>query len=185
MRPLRLALMILLGASALHAAVRSPQAATANTIPKRGYRAELLRDLDDVQKKLIALASVTPAEKFGWRPARDVRSISEVYMHVAGGNYLLASFTGMKPPAYETGNLEQITNKDRVIEELRKSFDHIRSAALKTTDADLDKSIKMFGRDTTVRGAFTTALNHLHEHLGQSIAYARMAGVVPPWSGRE
>jgi hypothetical protein len=25
-------------------------------------------------------------------------------------------------------------------------------------------------------------LNHLHEHLGQSIAYARMNAVVPPWS---
>jgi hypothetical protein len=106
-------------------------------------------------------------------------------MHVAGGNYLLASFVGMKPPAYDTNKLEQITDKQRVIDELKRSFDHIRNAALMATDADLDKSIKMFGRDTTERGAFVTALNHLHEHLGQSIAYARMNGVVPPWSGRE
>ena len=32
------------------------------------------------------------------------------------------------------------------------------------------------------RPVFTTMMNHLHEHLGQSIAYARMNGVVPPWS---
>ena len=61
-------------------------------------------------------------------------------------------------------------------------------AMLKATglnDADLEKPIKMFGYDTTHRGALMTALNHLHEHLGQSIAYARMNGVVPPWSARE
>lgn len=187
MRPFVLTISIL-AASTLHAAVRAPQAsaaATAVAMPKRGFRAEFLRDLEDVQKKLVDLASVTPAEKYGWRPTRGVRSISEVYMHAAGGNYLLASFTGTKAPAYDTGNLEQITNKDRVVEELRKSFEFIRNAALKTSDADLDKSIRMFGRDTTIRGAFSTALNHLHEHLGQSIAYARMNGIVPPWSGRE
>jgi uncharacterized damage-inducible protein DinB len=187
MRPILLTLAIL-AVPPVEAAVRAPQAAAAATtvaIPKRGFRAEFLRDLEDVQSKIIDLASVTPADKYAWRPTRGVRSISEVYMHAAGGNYLLASFTGTKPPAYDTGNLEQITNKDRVVEELRKSFDFIRNAALKTSDADLDKSIKMFGRDTTIRGAFSTALNHLHEHLGQSIAYARMNGIVPPWSGRE
>ena len=187
MRPFVLTIAVL-AASTLHAAVRAPQAATAATaiaMPKRGFRAEFLRDLEEVQSKIIDLASVTPAGKYAWRPTRGVRSISEVYMHAAGGNYLLASFTGTKPPAYATGNLEQITNKERVVEELRKSFDFIRDAALRTSDADLDKSIKMFGRDTTIRGAFSTALNHLHEHLGQSIAYARMNGIVPPWSGRE
>lgn len=184
MRPVLLAIA-LFAAPALIGAVRTPPAATVASMPKTGFRAEFLRDLDEVQKKLVDLAAVTPASKYGWRPTRGVRSISEVYMHVAGGNYFLASFAGMKAPSYDTRTLEQITNKDRVVEELRKSFEHIRAAALKTSDADLDKPIKMFGRDTTTRGAFVTALNHLHEHLGQSIAYARMNNVVPPWSGRE
>jgi hypothetical protein len=92
----------------------------------------------------------------------------------------------MKTPSYgDTTKLEKITDKARVLEELRRSFDHLRTAALIATDADLDKSIKMLGNDTTERAAFITALNHLHEHLGQSIAYARMNGVVPPWSATE
>ena len=33
-----------------------------------------------------------------------------------------------------------------------------------------------------VSGVLVTVLSHLHEHLGQSIAYARMNGVAPPWS---
>jgi hypothetical protein len=41
---------------------------------------------------------------------------------------------------------------------------------------------RMFGRDTTQRGAFMMITGHTGEHLGQSIAYARMNGVVPPWT---
>ena len=169
---------ILIGAMALVVALQTPVPAP----PKRGFRAEFLHDLSDVQKKIEDLAAAMPADKYTWRPAPGVRSVSEVYMHIAGGNYFLASFVGMKPPAYDESTFEQINDKARVLAELRKSFDHIRLAALTASDADLDKPIKMLGTDTTVRGAFITALNHLHEHLGQSIAYARMNGVVPPWT---
>ena len=150
--------------------------------PKSGFRAEFLQDLDDVQKKIIDLAAATPADKYNWRPAAGVRSVSEVYMHIAGGNYFLASFMGMKAPVYDEQTLERIHDKDRVLAELKKSFVHLRTAALNATDADLDKPIKMFGNDTTERAGFMAALVHLHEHLGQSIAYARMNGIVPPWS---
>jgi uncharacterized damage-inducible protein DinB len=170
--------MRILIAVALLAALQTPSPAP----PKRGFRAEFLRDLSDVQKKIEELAAAMPADKYTWRPAPGVRSVSEVYMHIAGGNYFLASFVGMKPPAYDESTLERINDKARVLAELRKSFDHIRLAALTASDADLDKPIKMLGTDTTVRGAFMSALNHLHEHLGQSIAYARMNGVVPPWT---
>jgi uncharacterized damage-inducible protein DinB len=182
-----LAAISLLCTSALLGATRAPQAATPATpvAPKSGFRAEFLRDLDEVQKKIVDLADAMPAEKYNWRPGPGVRSVSEVYMHIAGGNYFLASFVGMKMPSYDTNKFETISEKPRVLEELRKSFDHLRTAALNASDADLEKSIKMFGSDTTERAAFVTALNHLHEHLGQSIAYARMNGVVPPWSGKE
>ena len=165
--------------------VLAPVVTSAPAPPKNGFRAEFLRDLDEVQKKIVGLAAAVPAKKYEWRPSTGVRSISEVYMHIAGGNYLLASFVGTKAPSYDTRTLEQITDKERVLAELKKSFDHLRNAALMAKDADLDKPIKMFGADTTVRGGFLNALTHLHEHLGQSIAYARMNGVVPPWSGRE
>jgi uncharacterized damage-inducible protein DinB len=181
-----LAAVLLVLASPLFAAMRgqqAPAAANAPAPPKSGFRAEFLHDLEDVQKKIVGLAEAMPADKYNWRPGPGIRSVSEVFMHIAGGNYYLASFVGMKPP--DTSKLEKITDKGRVLDELRRSFDHLRSAALMATDADLEKSIKMFGNDTTERAAFVTALNHLHEHLGQSVAYARMNGVVPPWSGKE
>src|SRR5882762_8959938 len=104
---------ILIGAVALLAALQTP----APTPPKRGFRAEFLHDLSDVQKKIEDLAAAVPADKYTWRPAPGVRSISEVYMHIAGGNYFLASFVGMKTPSYDTTKLEKITDKARVLEE--------------------------------------------------------------------
>lgn len=46
--------------------------------------------------QLLALAEATPAEEFSFRPAPGVRSTSEVYMHVAVGNYWLLAQSGVK-----------------------------------------------------------------------------------------
>ena len=50
------------------------------------------------------------------------------------------------------------------------------------SDADLEKSMDWFGGKNTERGALLFIVRHAAEHLGQSIAYARFAGVTPPWT---
>src|SRR4029077_831019 len=82
--------------------------------PKGGFRADFLHDLDEIRKRMVALPEAGPADKYDWRPAPGVRSISEVYMHIAGGNYVLASFVGMKAPGYDTRSLEGITDEPAV-----------------------------------------------------------------------
>jgi uncharacterized damage-inducible protein DinB len=160
---------------------RAPQNTVRPLAPKpTGFQAEFLANLDEVQEKIMELAESTPADKFAWRPAPGVRSISEIYMHVAGGNYFLATFVGVKPPAPMPDLEKDVTKKADVVAELKRSFDHLRAAAAGAND--LEKPVKMFGNQTTHRGVLMTMLSHLHEHLGQSIAYARMNGVVPPWS---
>jgi hypothetical protein len=49
-------------------------------------------------------------------------------------------------------------------------------------DAELNKTVNLMGNDMSKRAVLLMALGHYQEHLGQSIAYARMNGVVPPWS---
>jgi len=171
---IRIAVLLLIVCSLT--AVAQPPARPA------GFKGEFFADLDDVQKKITDLANAVPADKFAWRPAEGVRSISEVFMHVAGGNYFLATFLGTPPPADMPKDLEKIADKQKVLAELQKSFDHLRATAKAMTPADLEKGVTMFGQQTTQRGVYSTILNHLHEHLGQSIAYARMNGVTPPWS---
>lgn len=160
-----------------------PFAISEDAAPTSGFRAEYLQQLDDVAKKLVDLAEATPKEKFSWRPAEGVRSISEVYIHIAGANYFIPKFAGIEPPQPLSQDMEKtITDKAKVIETMQKSIEHVRQAVLKASDADLDKAVTLFGNETTFRGLLFLLANHMHEHLGQSIAYARTNGIVPPWS---
>jgi uncharacterized damage-inducible protein DinB len=177
--PCALALAVLAAPAAL---AQAPAAAA----PAAGFRAEFLAQQDRVEKEILGLAEATPADKYGWRPAPSVRSISEVYIHIVGGNTFLLGFAGVKPPAGMDKDMEKnVTEKAKVIDELKKSFAHLRAGIAATTDADLDKPVKFFGTDSTVRGVLLTVANHEHEHLGQTIAYARMNGIVPPWTAEQ
>jgi|SRR5215212_3645396 len=178
--PLLLALALSALASPLFAAQTTVPPNAAAVKPPAGFRGEFFDNLDDVEEKIMALAEATPPEKFTWRPAKDVRSISEVYMHIAGMNYVLLSFAGIEPPKTNGDMEKKVTTKPEVLAELRKSFRHVRThvEAMK----NFENAAKVFGKPTTNRAVLVMVLSHLHEHLGQSIAYARMNGVVPPWS---
>jgi uncharacterized damage-inducible protein DinB len=150
----------------------------------KGYRVEFLALLDDVQKKILDLAEAVPADKYAWRPAPGVRSVGEVYMHIAGANYFFPTLWGNKAAAgVDPQGFDKLAgDKAKTIETLKGSFDYLRGAINGASDADLEKPVQFFGRPGTERLIMSVAGNHLHEHLGQSIAYARMNGVVPPWS---
>ena len=66
--------------------------------------------LDDVQKKILSLEDAIPQDKFKWRPAPGVRSVSEAFLHIAYGNYgFTKAATGKEPPAdvgWETDHAE-------------------------------------------------------------------------------
>lgn len=147
-------------------------------------KAEVLRQIAEAEKKLLALAEATPAEKYGWRPAEKVRSTGEVFLHVAGGNYFLPTLWGVKTP--EGINLQEIekdaADKAKVIDAVKKSFAYARQVIESTSDADMEKTVKLFDHDGTVREGILIIATHSHEHLGQAIAYARMSGITPPWS---
>jgi uncharacterized damage-inducible protein DinB len=147
-----------------------------------GFRGLFLDQMKDVESKIVSLAEAMPQEKYTWRPAEGVRSVSEVYTHIAGANYFLPSFIGVKPPASFNPAISKETDKAKVVEALKASFEHMRQVVLNMPDADLSKPVKLFGQESTYEGVLFLIANHMHEHLGQSIAYARTNGVVPPWS---
>ena len=136
-----------------------------------------------VSEQLIALAEATPADKFAWRPVPGVRSTSEVYMHIVEANFYLLSVTGPKMPADLPENPEKkITSKAEVIAWLKRSLEAVKAARLAETSKDLQRTVHIADRDTTVDGMYLRMLVHANEHMGQLIAYARMTGVAPPWS---
>ena len=137
-----------------------------------------------VSSQLLALAEATPEEKFAWRPAPGVRSTGEVYMHIAMANFYLLSVTGPKMPAdLKEGMDKSVTSKAEVINWLKRSLDAVKQAHSAVTPKDLARKVHIVDRDATVDGMYLRIIVHANEHMGQLIAYARMTGVVPPWSG--
>jgi uncharacterized damage-inducible protein DinB len=137
-----------------------------------------------VSRQLIALAEATPSEKFAWRPAPGVRSTSEVYMHIALANFELLSVTGPKMPAgIKSEDMEKtVTAKPEVINWLKRSLDAVKTAHAAVKPEDLQRKVKVNGQDATVDGMYLRIIVHANEHMGQLVAYARMNGIVPPWS---
>jgi uncharacterized damage-inducible protein DinB len=152
--------------------------------PTSGARAEFLDRLEFYEQRFVSLAQAVPAEKYTWRPAEGVRSISEVYLHVAAANFNLPHLIGTEPPAgFEVRGFEKsTTDKAKIIQTLKDSFAHYRRGVLSLNEADVEKTVKLFGKDRTYRYVFLFCTGHLGEHLGQSIAYARNNGIVPPWT---
>jgi uncharacterized damage-inducible protein DinB len=168
---------------AASAAAATGAAATAT--PSAALRAEVAAQLADAERKLVALAEATPADKYAWRPAAGVRSTGEVFMHMVGGNYMIPRMAGAAPAAgvdLPRDAERSITDKARIVELLKASFAYARQAVERAPEGELAQPVSLFGRPATRGAVLVLMATHAHEHLGQSIAYARMNGIVPPWS---
>jgi uncharacterized damage-inducible protein DinB len=137
-----------------------------------------------VSRQLVALAETIPADKFTWRPGPGVRSVSEVFMHIAIANFGLLNVTGPKMPDDLTlPDMEKtVTKKADVIAWLKRSLEAVKTAHAALKPADLHRKVKIAGRDADVDGMYLRIIVHANEHMGQLVAYARMNGIVPPWS---
>jgi uncharacterized damage-inducible protein DinB len=169
-------------------ALLAPAAARAHDVPAADtptVQGEIHATLKDAETKLIELAEATPPGKFAWSPGKGVRTTGQVFMHVAGANYLIPSLMGVAPPeGVKPFELEaKVKEKDAIIRTLKESFASAHAAIDKTTD--LETKIDLFGNQVTKRHAMMALVAHAHEHLGQSIAYARSNGITPPWTARE
>ncbi|MCY4400579.1 MAG: DinB family protein [Gemmatimonadetes bacterium] len=152
-------------------------------------QSEMLADLAQVRDKYVQLAEAMPESDYVWRPAEGVRSVSEVYMHVVAANFGIVMGTlqtappeSADPAWYDFANAESISDKATIVEALGASFDYVAEVIEGTSDDRLREAVNLFGGDSTVRGTLMLVATHCHEHLGQSIAYARTNGVTPPWS---
>ena len=165
-----------------------------------GFRGEYLWEFELAEKQLLALAEAFPAERFGWRPAETARSVSEVLVHLGVGGRAMLALLGVDAAQDLYGKLEgegvartmailtrneslekSMTDKADVLALLRHSLNGVRTAFAGTSDTELDKPEGWFGQGSTVRRLYMRAVCHLHEHMGQLIAYARAMGLPAPW----
>jgi uncharacterized damage-inducible protein DinB len=149
-----------------------------------GYRSEVMAEVMIQETEFVRLAEAIPADKYTWRPSPDVRTIAEVFLHASAANYNLYKLVGTPTPAgIDTKTLEQsTTDKARVIDTFKASYAHAKAAIRFMPDADLEKTLNWNGGKITERGVLLYIVQHIAQHLGQQIAYARSIGVIPPWT---
>lgn len=169
----------LMGAVLL-AAMAGPAAAQA---PASGFRAEFLGTMASIESKMMQLADAIPAAKQDWRPT-GARSTCEVFMHVAMDKYLFGGPLGLKAPAALQGpNADKCpADKAQAKAHMKTAFTAFNDAVKALPDAAADDPITIFGMKTTKRGLLLMTAEHAGEHLGQTIAYARVNNITPPWS---
>jgi len=180
-----LALGLIAGGSA---ARRTDAQATPKVVdktpPSYDMKPQSLEDLEDLQKKFTSLAEAIPADQYTWRPAPDVRSVAEILLHVAGTNLQFASALATVPAPFELpkGYERSTTEKAKIVAQLNQSFDFAHAAIEQMANIDFKKPMTQFGPDANAGDIVYLIVTHTHEHLGQAIAYARIKGVVPPWT---
>jgi len=171
----------------------SPRSATAQDMPNRetalAIRKQFVEDLDSLQSKFLALSDAFPADKYAWRPGPGVRSVGEVFMHVASEYYVYApmAYGGARSPVIPRGpeafkTFESKSTKADVQKHLKEGLAYAKQTINGLDPATITGKQKLFGGDRTILETTFAMTDDLHEHLGQLIAYARMNGVVPPWS---
>ena len=165
-----------------------------------GFRGEFLWEFEIVERQLIALAEAIPGEKYDWRPAPTARSVCEVLVHVAAGNFMLLDTIGEPPPIHLYGEVtaqgperlwmlvgkndeleKNLRDKTSVINALRQSLEAVNRLFSASDEGALNRPQQFFGEETTVRRVYLRLLAHMHEHMGQMIAYTRCIGLKAPW----
>lgn len=148
------------------------------------YRDEFLRQFESSSRKITMLAEAMPQDLYEWSPGEGVMSVARVYMHIARYNYGYPqdALDVPAPNDVDLSTMEEITEKAEVMSILRQSVTHVREAAMRMTEAELQEKTRLYGRDVAKWTVLLQLISHMNEHVGQSVAYARTNGIVPPWS---
>ncbi|CAM4337536.1 DinB family protein [Zobellia nedashkovskayae] len=135
------------------------------------------------QGQVVALAEAFSEEQYDWRPTEGVNSVAEALLHVAGGNYYLASKMGFAPPeGVDVMNLSKITGKENIIAALKQSNEFVLEKVVLVEDDQFAEEVDFGFAKMNMLGGLLAIMEHNGEHKGQLIAYARSNGVTPPWS---
>jgi uncharacterized damage-inducible protein DinB len=134
----------------------------------------VLENWNDVGNRLITMAEDWSADKYTYRPNKDVRTFQQVLLHVAGSNYdLLNHVTGAKMgDARNDPAVNDYKTKEQTVAFLKKAVTDGAAEIQKEGDAGVLKHLDYWIGYT----------EHMGEHYGLLVAYYRNNGIVPPAS---
>ena len=145
--------------------------------------------IETARDKFILMAEAVPDDAWNYRPMEGVRSFGEVFIHVAADNWVplwmdldLTESAPISRSMEELGAYQADARpRTETVTELERSFAYLLSA-LDASAGRMEQRFMLGEREWEVGEAWIALTTHMHEHLGQSIAYARANEIVPPWS---
>ena len=155
-------------------ALAAPAAAQAPS----GVMEDLLKDVKEAKGKIVGLAKAMPDAAWDWRPAPGVRSTREVFVHVTADNYFIPVGAGStRRPAPASARTTRRSRRSRSGRGRASRPRRARHVVRVPRAAD-DRDHRREARDAvevaeeSTRQLWIASTTHLHEHLGQLIAYA-------------
>jgi hypothetical protein len=155
--------------------------------------AALLKQWNEIGRKLIAMAEDFPEDKYDFKAAPTAGTFAQRLIHAAAANYFFTNpAMGQKPPSDDDPPRTQFKNKAAIVAYVKKSFAD-GAAAIKSKG---DKGISTLVIDPFAADVPGNAnkeqirlgdlgfgiVEHSGEIYGQLSVYYRVAGMVPPES---
>lgn len=155
--------------------------------------AALLKQWNEIGRKLVAMAEDFPEDKYDFKAAPSAGTFAQRMIHGAAANYFFTNVAlGKQPPADEDPPRAQFKNKAAIVAYVKKSFAD-GAAAIKSKG---DKGISALAIDPFAEDVPGNAnkeqirlsdlgygiVEHSGEVYGQLSVYYRVAGMTPPES---
>lgn len=137
---------------------------------------------DVVKGYILEAAEQVPEEHYAFKPTPEVRSMGQIFGHIADANFMICSAASGEKPSM--GDIEKTkTTKAELREALAASFTFCDAAFDGLTRERAHETVKFFLRGTHSRLG-VLAFNNAHdfEHYGNIVTYMRLKGMVPPSS---
>ena len=151
------------------------------------FAKDYLTELARAESQLIELGEAISEEVYSFRPTPEVWPLAQQYQHIASVNYgYLQRYVGLTPPVDPaTLTSENYAARAAVLAAVKRSFDFVRENVEQHSAADFERQVGPSRNPVSLRAAYLRVLSHAYHHLGQIIVYARLNGVVPPWTARQ
>ena len=131
-------------------------------------------------KNIIAAAAEMPADKYGFKATPEQMSFGHLTLHIAEANYLFCSKIG-GVVAPQLPKLSETDPKDKLVEQVRSSFDFCGTALAKLDDSNLGEMLTLSGERKVSRAAAILILAaSWADHYSLEATYLRLNGHLPP-----
>ena len=124
----------------------------------------------------------TPDSLFSFKPTPDVRSLGQLFAHVADGEHLICSLA-LGEPMMDGGVEKSKKTKAELLQALKESAAHCEKAYAQT-DLVAQTPASFFGQSVNRMWLLNLNGAHDYEHYGNIVTYLRLKGITPPSSQR-